>query len=151
RSSSPQNESGSIEWVKRCRHLTEERDWLKSVPHALALFSLFLLLTSALSAAPLPAAGSNWTRPRWRARPSAKRCRSALSHLSPPVLPPRLISFSSPPLVSQARRLQRQLKTQEEDREFLIKQLVAVKKENAKLRHPLEQVTRHAAPMLLSA
>ena len=39
------------------------------------------------------------------------------------------------------RRFKRQMKTQEEDREFLIKQLVAVKRENARLRYTIEQVS----------
>jgi len=38
------------------------------------------------------------------------------------------------------RRFKRQMKTQEEDREFLIKQLVAVKKENARLRYSFDQL-----------
>lgn len=43
--------------------------------------------------------------------------------------------------LKENRRFKRQLKTQEEDREFLIKQLVAVKKENARLRYSYEQAT----------
>jgi len=43
--------------------------------------------------------------------------------------------------LKENRRFKRQLKTQEEDREFLIKQLVAVKKENARLRYSFEQAS----------
>jgi len=42
-------------------------------------------------------------------------------------------------LVNENRRCKKNLKTQEEDREFLIKQLVSVKKENARLRYSFDQ------------
>jgi hypothetical protein len=45
-------------------------------------------------------------------------------------------------LMKDNKRLKRQLKTQEEDRGFLIKQLVAVKKENSRLRFSFEKATR---------
>lgn len=77
------NESGSVEWVQRCRKLTEELEWLRD-------------LTDKLTAE-----NKNYLK--------------------------------------ENRRFKRQLKTQEEDREFLIKQLVAVKKENARLRFSFEQ------------
>lgn len=77
------NESGSVEWVQRCRKLTEELEWLRD-------------LTDKLTAE-----NKNYLK--------------------------------------ENRRFKRQLKTQEEDREFLIKQLVAVKKENARLRYSFEQ------------
>jgi hypothetical protein len=41
---------------------------------------------------------------------------------------------------TENKKLKRQLKTQEEDRDFLIKQLVSVKKENSRLKHAIEQV-----------
>lgn len=44
-------------------------------------------------------------------------------------------------VLKENRRFKRQMKTQEEDREFLIKQLVSVKKENARLRYSFDQVT----------
>jgi hypothetical protein len=77
------NESGSVEWVQRCRKLTEELEWLRD-------------LTDKLTAE-----NKNYLK--------------------------------------ENRRFKRQLKTQEEDREFLIKQLVCVKKENARLRYSFEQ------------
>jgi hypothetical protein len=77
------NESGSVEWVQRCRKLTEELEWLRD-------------LTEKLT-------GENKN------------------------------------FLKENKRFKRQLKTQEEDREFLIKQLVAVKKENARLRYSFEQ------------
>lgn len=77
------NESGSVEWVQRCRKLTEELEWLRD-------------LTDKLTAE-----NKNYLK--------------------------------------ENRRFKRQLKTQEEDREFLIKQLVAVKKENARLRYSFEK------------
>ena len=63
-----QNESGSAEWVARCRKLTEELEWLRD-------------LTDKLTA-------------------------------------------ENKNVLKQNRQLRRQLKNQEEDREFLIKQLV---------------------------
>lgn len=75
-------ESGSVEWVSRCRKLTEELEWLRELTERLTNVNKKYDLES-------------------------KTCR-------------------------------RQLKTQEEDREFLIKQLVAVKKENARLRFSTE-------------
>lgn len=86
------NESGSVEWVQRCRKLTEELEWLRD-------------LTEKLT--------------------------SENKHY-----------------LQENRRFKRQLKTQEEDREFLIKQLVAVKKENARLRYSFEQA---GAPRLHSS
>lgn len=77
------NESGSVEWVQRCRKLTEELEWLRD-------------LTEKLTA-------------------------------------------ENKNFLKENRRFKRQLKTQEEDREFLIKQLVAVKKENARLRYSFEE------------
>jgi hypothetical protein len=76
------NENGSVEWVQRCRKLTEELEWLRD-------------LTDKLTT-------------------ENKNC------------------------LKENRRHKRQLKTQEEDREFLIKQLVAVKKENARLQQSFE-------------
>jgi hypothetical protein len=49
------------------------------------------------------------------------------------------LSGENKSVLKENRRIKRQLKTQEEDREFLIKQLVAVKKENARLRIAFEQ------------
>jgi hypothetical protein len=77
------NESGSVEWVAKCRKLTEELEWFREN-------------TDKLTA-------------------ENKR------------------------LMKENRASKRQLKTQEEDREFLIKQLVSVKKENARLRYSFEQ------------
>ncbi len=51
------------------------------------------------------------------------------------------LTLDNKTLSTEHKRLSRQLHTQDEDREFLIKQLVSVKKENAKLRHALEQHT----------
>jgi hypothetical protein len=72
------SESGSAEWVQRCRKMGEELDWLKGVVERLT--------------------ADNGRMQR------------------------------------EARRLRRQIRTQEEDREFLIQQLVSAKKENSKLR-----------------
>ena len=72
------SESGSAEWVQRCRRMGEELDWLKGVVERLTV--------------------DNGRMQR------------------------------------EARRLRRQIRTQEEDREFLIQQLVSAKKENSKLR-----------------
>ena len=87
------NESGSVEWVQRCRKLTEELEWLRD-------------LTEKLT-------GENKG------------------------------------YLKENKRYKRQLKTQEEDREFLIKQLVSVKKENARLRYSFEEAgVSGAAPAL---
>ena len=77
------NESGSIEWVQRCRKLTEELEWLRELTETLSTENKQLLL--------------------------------------------------------QNRRAGRAAATQEQDRAFLIKQLVSVKKENARLRFLVEQ------------
>ena len=78
------NESGSAEWVARCRKLTEELEWLRD-------------LTDKLTS-------------------------------------------ENKSVLKDNRRFKRQMKTQEEDREFLIKQLVSVKKENARLRYSFDQL-----------
>jgi hypothetical protein len=83
------NESGSVEWVQRCRKLTEELEWLRD-------------LTEKLTS-------------------------------------------ENKSYLKDNKRFKRQLKTQEEDREFLIKQLVTVKKENARLRHTYETITGQQA------
>jgi len=77
------NESGSVEWVQRCRSLTEQLQWQQE-------------LTSSLS--------------------------SENKHL-----------------LSDNRRMARVTATMEADRAFLIRQLVGVKKENARLRFLVEQ------------
>ena len=78
------NESGSAEWVARCRKLTEELEWLRD-------------LTDKLTS-------------------------------------------ENKSVLKDNRRFKRQMKTQEEDREFLIKQLVSVKKESARLRYSFDQL-----------
>lgn len=78
------SESGSAEWVARCRKLTEELEWLRD-------------LTDKLTS-------------------------------------------ENKSVLKDNRRFKRQMKTQEEDREFLIKQLVSVKKENARLRYSFDQL-----------
>jgi hypothetical protein len=77
------NESGSVEWVQRCRSLTEQLVWQQE-------------LTGSLS--------------------------SENKHL-----------------LADNRRMARAHQTMEADRAFLIKQLVGVKKENARLRFLVEQ------------
>jgi hypothetical protein len=77
------SESGSVEWVAKCKKLTEELEWFRD-------------LTDKLTA-------------------------------------------ENKNVLKENRRFKRQLKTQEEDREFLIKQLVSVKKENARLRYSFDQ------------
>lgn len=77
------NESGSVEWVARCKKLAEELEWLRDLTEKL--------------------------------------------------------TEENKNVQKENRRVRRQLKTQEDDREFLIKQLVAVKNENAKLRISYEK------------
>jgi hypothetical protein len=77
-------ESGSAEWVARCRKLTEELEFLRD-------------LTDKLTS-------------------------------------------ENKSVLKDNRRFKRQMKTQEEDREFLIRQLVSVKKENARLRYSFDQL-----------
>jgi hypothetical protein len=89
------NESGSVEWVQRCRKLTEELEWLRD-------------LTEKLTS-------------------------------------------ENKSYLKDNKRFKRQLKTQEEDREFLIKQLVTVKKENARLRHTYETITGQQAEQAAEA
>ena len=48
--------------------------------------------------------------------------------------------------IRENRRLQRQLQTQEQDRTFMLQQLVAAKKENARLRLMMEQAGGHFPP-----
>ena len=52
-------------------------------------------------------------------------------------------------LAKENSRLKTQFKTQEDDREFLIRQLVAMKKDNARLRHEYEKLKSN--PVLNSA
>ncbi len=91
-----QSESGSVEWVMRCKKLTEELVWLRD-------------LTDKLNA-------------------------------------------ENRIFLRENKRCQHQLQTQEQDRAFLMKQLVTVKKENARLRLLLERAGATAAetsPQLL--
>ena len=77
------NESGSVEWVARCKKLTEELDWVRELTESL--------------------------------------------------------STENKALLKENRKATRAAQTQEQDRQFLIKQLVQVKKENARLRYLVEQ------------
>ena len=86
------SESGSAEWVARCRKLSEELDWLKE-------------LTEKLTA-------------------------------------------ENRDMTKEARRMRKQMRVHEEDREFLIQQLVSAKKDAARLR---QQLDKHAAATDLAA
>ena len=85
------NESGSAEWVSRCRKLTGELDFVRELTESL--------------------------------------------------------STENKTLLSENRRAARLASTQEADRSFLIKQLVAVKKENARLRFMVEQQIKENAEL----
>lgn len=88
------NESGSAEWVNRCRKLTAELDFVRELTESL--------------------------------------------------------STENKTLLSENRRAARLASTQESDRSFLIKQLVAVKKENARLRFMVEQQIKENADLTLA-
>jgi hypothetical protein len=62
-----------------------------------------------------------------------------------PPLPLDLCSPQRYPLPAENSRLKTQFRTQEEDREYLIKQLVAAKKDNARLRQELNRSREEAA------
>ena len=79
------SESGSAEWVTRCKKLSEELEWLKGLTEQL--------------------------------------------------------TTENRDMAKEARRMRRQMKVHEEDREFLIQQLVSAKKEGARLRQMLDKHT----------
>lgn len=116
-------EDGAAVWIERNRQVAKELEWAKDMAERLDRHNQAL------------ARGACCTRLLNMSRLSV--CRSFITHIT------CCTSFA----LAENTRLKNQYRTQEDDREYLIKQLVAAKKDNARLRSEMARSREEAASL----